>query len=253
MKQISRIFSLIVLSALCIFVICFISGCENNHIHGTGKQTTEIRFPGSFHSVRISDNIETIFHFHQSPPARIEIEGGEKLLPAVKTSIKDSVLYLSNDNKMNWLRSYRKSNIKINVFTDSIRYLYYNGYENIIFRDTLKSSSFRCETSGGMGNLSLKLVCDSFFLTAQRGAPEFFLSGKVSSFFIYSNSYGIIDALHLSANHTEVHSASTAECFVSPINSLGVTIDYIGNVYYQNNPDILWVAENHLGRLIKIN
>jgi len=253
MKHLKRIRLLIFSFLLITSSLCFFSGCENNHIHGTGKLTTEIRFPDAFHSVRISDNIETYFHFHQSSPARIEIEGGEKLLPAVITKVNDSVLYLSNQNKMNWLRSYKKSHIKIHIYTDSIRYINYNGFNNVTFQNTLKSSFFQIETSGGMGTLTLKLFSDSLILTAHKGSPDFHLSGDTENLFIYTNSYGIFDALGLSTKHAVVHSVSTAECFVAPQNSLGVTIDYIGNVYYRNDPDILWVAENNKGKLIKID
>lgn len=248
-----KYYSFVFQIAATIILLATTIACEKGHIHGTGKMITEIRNIEPFHSVYISDNITSHFYFSQDNTPRIEIYGGEKLLPKIITTVSDSILYISNGNKWNWLRNYDKSDIVINIFTDSVRYIKYDGYKKVEFHDTLHVSDFRFESMGGMGLVRLIVVSDSVSVLIHKGSPDIYIHGFTNNIYLYNHAHGILNALDLICQNAIIHSAGTANCFVSPENSIGATIDYIGNVFYRNNPSILWLVENNKGKLIKIN
>jgi hypothetical protein len=238
--------------AIVIFTLLHTS-CKKGHLHGVGKMIIETRYPHAFHSVNISDNISVNFYFSESEEKRLVIQGGELLLPNVKTIVKDSILYLSNENKWNWIRNYSKSNININIYTDQIQYIKYNGYKDIYFFDTLKVTTFEFETSGGMGKIDVKLSAENTSFIIHKGSPDLYISGNSQDFYLYNNAHGKVNALDFNVQDLKVHVKSTADCYVAPHSTIGATIEYLGNVYYKNNPQILWLVEKHTGKLIKLD
>ncbi len=233
--------------------ILVLYSCEENHIHGVGDETTEIRTLPSFNKMVVYDNIGLHLKFDSSIAPRAEIHGGKNLLPYVVTDVRDGVLTISNENKWNWIRNIDKSKIDIVLYTDSLNHIIYNGIEPIKFDDTLIVKKFQLESKDGMGSLSIKLNADSASVIVHTGAPDIFIEGSCHYVHYYSNGHGIIDGLGFLSENVAVHSRSTAEIFVAPTKTLGVTIEYLGNVYYKNSPFLLWVIENYKGRLIKLD
>jgi len=233
-------------------LVFFLFACNKDHIQSTGKQITEVRQTNDFSTVQIYDNIETHFYFHPEKKGTIEITGGENLLPHIQSSVEDSILILRNNNKWNWVRSYKKSEITIKIYTDTLNHIIYKGYRNLTFHDTLNVNFFRFESFGGMGSIVLKVQCDSGSVLAQTGSPDINLSGQARSFYVFSHAHGEIDALSFPTDNMVVHTRGSANIWTTCLQSLGATIEHTGNVYYRYNPLILWKKEFHQGRLIKI-
>ncbi len=236
-----------------LIILLFLCSCEKIDFHGTGKIITEIRYIDNFNSLDIDGNVEIILFFSSSESERIEITGGKKLLPDIETYVIDSTLFISNKNRMNWLRSYKKSKILIRMYTDSIKKIYFSGTGDITFSNTLNINSFMFETNQGTGNIKLKLYCDTSKIIVHTGALNITAEGYSENFMHYSHAHGVTYTLGLISHHATVDLHSTSECYVAPVKTLGVNIHYIGNVYYKNEPEILWLFENHKGRLIKID
>jgi hypothetical protein len=250
MKMVQTYIFLIVL-----FIVILSSACEKNllhHMNGTGKQITITRYVQPFHSLQIDDDIEVHFVFKSSNSNMIEISGGENLLTHISTEVIDSVLVLKNNNMLKWSRNYEKSKIKCNIYVNNIRHITYNGIGHIYFSDTLETSIFQIESWSGMGDIYLNVLADSLLITLHTGAPKIILNGAAHFAHYYINSYGTIEALGCEVEHLSVHARGTNNSFVTASETMGVTIDYVGHVYYKGNPTILWLAENSNGSLIKI-
>ena len=235
-----------------LLTVLVLSACEDSDIHGPGVLQTDVRFLSGFHSVSISDNIETNFYFHHQQTGVVEITGGSKLLPKIATEVKDSVLILKDNNTWQWLRNNESGKIVVNIYTDSIASIRYDGYANIRFQDTLKIKKFKFESVSGMGKISLLLKNDSTKILTHTGAPDVEVTGSSDYFYLFTHSHGTVQAFEFQADNVFVHSKSTANCFISPSQTLGATIEYLGNVYFRNNPTILWLDEKHQGRLIQV-
>jgi hypothetical protein len=248
-----QIFPFVIFCASLLFQNLVFYSCKENHIHGPGEQTVEIRMLEHFNTIVLYDNIELHMRFNNSGPPRAEITGGENLIQFVTTEVKNNILTISNENKWNWIRNVENSKIYITIYTDSICHLIYNGVEPLVFDNTLHVRGFLLESKDGMGSISLNLKTDSTTVILHTGAPDVFLFGESVNTHLYSNSHGQMNALGLLSDHVTVHSRATCEISVSPEKTLGVTIEYLGNVYYKNFPTLLWVVESNMGRLIKLD
>jgi len=141
----------------------------------------------------------------------------------------------------------------MNVYCENLKFLRFDGVNTLNFKDTLYTDSFEFEAKGAMGFVHMKLVADSVKVFVHTGAPDVYLSGNSDYLYVFSHAHGNTRALEFSSQHVRVHLRGTASCYVSPNQSLGTTIESFGNVFYRNNPEILWNTETHEGRLIKID
>lgn len=229
------------------------TSCEKGHLHGIGDIVTEIRQTEDYNSIEINDNIDIHIFCNHPDAGKIEITGGEYLIPHISTEVKNSTLIIKNNNKWNWIRSFKKSKVTMNIYLDTLVHIIYNGVGELVTDNSIDCKHFTLESRDGMGKIDLNLNCDSASIIVHTGAPDVFLSGKANYAHIYANGHGQINALNFNVDDLAVHARSTSNVFVSALYTLGVTIDYSGNVYYQNNPLILWVAENSTGQLIKLD
>ncbi len=243
------------ISICLIFLIIICVSCKENifqHINKIGKHTTIVRYAAPFHSVQINDDIEVYFIFNSNELNLIEICGGENLLQHISTEVIDSVLVIKNNNKLKWTRNFEKSKIECNIYLNNLKHIVYNGISNIYFVDTLKTSRFEIESWSGMGDIFLNIIADSMHITLHTGATKTTLCGASNFAHYYINGYGTIEATNCIVKDLSVHARGTNNVFVNASKTLGVTIDYIGNVYYKGSPHILWLAENNKGKLIKV-
>src|SRR5204863_7783046 len=81
---------------------------------------------------------------------------GENLMKDLKTDAVDGILKISNDNKCNWVRSYKKE-IKIFIGIKNSTNIFHYGYGNISCEGQLiKDTLFIHHYSSGDINLNLK-------------------------------------------------------------------------------------------------
>ncbi len=92
------------------FSLLFIS-CDKEEawdcIKSTGEITTETRILENFNKIVLYDNIN--LWMIQDSTAYIEITAGKNLIPKISIEIENGILIIKNENKYNWLRSYKYS------------------------------------------------------------------------------------------------------------------------------------------------
>lgn len=66
----------------------------------------------------------------------------------------------------------------MNIYTNPISSVKYDGYADVVFHDTLFIPSFSFERTGGMGNIYLKVYNDSCFVGAHTGSPAIYIDGR---------------------------------------------------------------------------
>ena len=237
-----------------IFFFLIVYGCEDgllSHFHGTGEITTEIRYIDGFNKIEIHDDIEVSIIPHSDFAGRLVLSGGENLLPKIETSKNNSTLSIKNNNQLNWIRNYSKSNISIELHIDTITNIIYSGIGNITFLDTLTIKNFTYESIIGMGTVKLSLSTDSTHIILHTGSTDVFPIGKSNYSHFYQFGSGIVNGKDFEVQNQHVHNRGTNNCYTNPISSLGVTIESSGNVFYKNNPEILWLKITGSGELIK--
>jgi hypothetical protein len=223
-----------------VFILILFLGiisCKKENIcdclRSTGKSVIEQRLVGDFEEIEIADNINLILR--QDTFNKVEIECGEHLQNLIKTEIKDNRLYISNNNKCNWVRSYKK---EINA------YITFNELINIVCRgsgyiasnDTIRCDVFNLNSWDGSGVIDLTLKTKESYIREHLGAADLRIKGKTDYVFIWSAGYGIVDCRSLLACDATVISKGTNNTYLYASNNISAEIYYIGDIYYTGNP-----------------
>jgi hypothetical protein len=213
-----------------------------------GDIKTEIRTLGDFNRIELDDNINLILK--QDTINRIEIEAGGYLLKLIKTDISDRTLTIRNNNKCNWVRSYKK---EINAYLrfKSLESLIYRGSGNISCEDTIQSPVLYIETSDGSGVIDLTVKSNESYFKEHIGPADFIIKGKTSQNYIWAAGYGKMDCGGLQSETVLVINRSTNDCYVNACKALKGEIYYNGNIYYKGNPANLTIKREGEGRLIR--
>lgn len=242
---------LFIISAIFFFIV--ISSCKKENrcdcFKGTGKVITEIRTPADFTRIDLHDNINLIIT--QDSINKISVEGGEKLLPNLQTEFADNRLIIKNNNKCNWVRSY-KNKFNVYVSAKSLKRIEYFGSGNITSTNTLVPDTLEINCWNASGKINIIANTHNNYLKIHTGSTDLYVSGNTNDNFLYNTSNGFAHIENLHTNNNIVVSNSTGDCYVNADQTLDVTIKYIGNVYYYGNPSTIKTNITGEGRLIKL-
>lgn len=238
-----------------LFIITFFSftGCNKENgcdcFKGTGDITTEQRISEPFNSISLEDNIN--LYITRDSAYSLTVEAGEKLLPEITSEVKNGCLYLKNENKCNWVRSFKN---EINVYLKCRKLygiLYDRASGDIFTADTLHTDSFRFDSHNGTGTINLILDAGTTKFNLHTGPADLNVKGKAGVNYLYSIANGRANLGEFITDITFMNSKSTNNCYVNVRALLDVEIGYIGDVYYTGNPNIVKQNITGKGKLIK--
>jgi hypothetical protein len=245
-----RAFSIFFYVIIC--TILFLScndkkGCDC--LKGTGNITTEERTVQPFNKINIEDNINLYISIDTA--YSLSVEAGSHLLPEIKTEVTDSCLYLKNENKCNWVRSF-KNKINVSIRCKNLKDIYYNKCSgNIYTSDTIYSDDFNVDDFNGSGEINILLVSKNSFFRIHTGPGDIFVKGRSENAYVYSAGNGLIDLGSYASDNVVVSSKSTNSSYVNVKNNLDVHIDYVGDVFYKGDPANIKTEYSGSGKLIK--
>lgn len=232
-------------------VMLFFSQCKKENmgdcLKSTGTVVTESRDLANFNRIEVFDNINVFIHFGEAPQA--EIEAGSNLLKLIETSIEGETLYIRNNNKCNWVRSFEVP-INVHLTCTSLSEIVARGVGDIETVDTIEAFEFLAEQWESSGTMKLKLNTKGVYLKSNTGPADFHCSGTTDYLYAYSSSYGIFRLEELTAEGAYIWNKGTGDIYVNTSNSLEVILEYIGDVYYTGDPEMLNVTATHSGQAI---
>jgi len=236
-----------------LFFVFALSSCNRENscdcLKSTGDITTETRTVGGFNKIDLEDNINLYISTGQD--YSVSVEAGSHLQSLIKAEVNDSCLYLKNENKCNWVRSYKKK-INVHITCKNIQDIKYgNASGNIYSLDTLYSDSFQVDDFSGSGEINLLLVSKNSFFRIHTGPADIIVKGRSENAFVYSTGNGLADLKQYPSDYVIVSNSSTNNCFVNVNKELNVTIGYIGDIYYTGNPYSVKTNISGSGKLIK--
>ncbi len=237
---------------LCIFLL-FLLSCKKENmcdcIKSTGKIKFQERIVGDFSNIWLEDNINIILK--PDTINKITIEAGENLLKLIHTEIKNNYLYITNENRCNWVR---KFDIPINAYISlkKLDTISYWGSGNISCTDTLKNAIFQIDVHDGSGTVDLTINTYESRLKIHTGPPTLNIDGITKSSIVYQFGTGIINAKNLISEYTYLKNFGTNDCYIYVTKELEAKINDIGNVYYKGNPYSIKTEYTSTGKLIKI-
>lgn len=213
-----------------------------------GDSTSESRLIPVFNRIDLSNRINLIV----TPDTLqwLRVEAGENLVSFITTEVIDSVLYITNENNCDFLRSY-KSEINVYVGCTDLDVLTFRGEGNITFTDTLFASYFIYEQWGGSGSAFLMLESDEAHINLHTGSGDATVVGKCSEGYFYQRGSGFIDGRKYRTGYMLADQQSTNDMHVNCKALLIAQVAYVGNVYYHSvEPDSIQRFFSSTGKLI---
>jgi hypothetical protein len=230
-----------------------LAGCEREQwddcITSTGPERIEERAVGGFHTVDLSDRVDLVLEPRAS--GTVAVEAGRNLLGQVGTEVRDSVLYIANDNRCNWVRSF-KPRITVHVPVTAVRKLVLRGTGDVSCTDTLRVQDFRVEQHGAQGTTDLLLDVHTCAVGLHTGAGDVRLRGRCTSQAdLYSGIMAPIDASQLRARFVAVNNSGIADIRCWATEGLDAQLYSVGDVYYRGDPGSVQSLVLGEGRLIR--
>ena len=218
----------------------------------TGGLTSKEIIVPSFNQLFFGPHIKYVLV--QDTIEKVVLTGGKNVLNLVETNVSDNKLSVINNNKCNFLRSYKKEIIAeihlINVFS-----FHFEGTKELTCKNTLNLGDVSFTIRDGAGEVNLNLTANSLAFYVTHGWGNFNLTGNVNffRFDIRSNGFGnaynlnVADSIHVISSTAENVKINTAG------NLLRTEITGGGDVWYIETPTFLELNEYGDGRLIDKN
>src|SRR4051812_21162166 len=125
---------------LCAFAF---STCKKENMcdcfKSTGHTTSEYREVSGFDQIKLHNNVDLIIT--PGKPFSCRVTAGSNLIDMVKTKVEGNMLVISNENKCNWVRSF-KNRFTVELSMPSLTYLYFTGSGTVTLKDTIREHKF---------------------------------------------------------------------------------------------------------------
>ncbi|HPT02668.1 MAG TPA: head GIN domain-containing protein [Bacteroidales bacterium] len=237
------------------FVLFSLTSCKKDHIFdflkSTGEEVTVAReVTGNFTAIRMEDDVD--LNIIQGDEYKIELQGGENILPGIVTEISDSTLAIRNENTYNWVRSYDRKLIA-NVTLPHLLKLDYLSTGTVTCADTIREDSLFIDARGGSGYINLIVKTKLSHMSIHTGSADMNISGISNVNFICANGYGPFHCQDLKTVYTYMSTLSTNDCYINVNYYLEYKIMNRGNIYYKGHPEQIYGAKKGSGNLIPLD
>ncbi len=226
-----KYYTLVIVSILMLLSSC---GKESTCFKGTGAIIKEQReMFEHVTNIATEDNIDIVIT--QSNEASLTVEGGENLLPYIKTEINENVLSISSDNRCGM---FRDNSIPITMYLSlpNIVRIDYTGQGNITCTNKLHLDFLDIDSKGGTGSINLDVAVNSLELKQHSGPADFTFTGEVGNMYVYTLGQGWFYLDGLVANTAHINHSGIGDAFVNVTKQLSVEMRSKGSVYYVGNP-----------------
>lgn len=203
---------------------------------------------GAFTSLEVLDNIDVVLHSLETDV--LSIQAGSNEIKGIKYSIKDNVLYLSNENSCHWSRNYTRPVVAINY--QSLESIVLRGYGLISSDEELSFSEIKLASIQGSGDFDLTLNADQLSIS-NNDVANFYIRGQVTNLNVghYFNE-GIFYGEQLRAENCQILHRGTNSIHVNVTGTLSGAIDSFGNVViHEQSPGEINIVESNTGTVVK--
>lgn len=234
-----------------LFLISFLFSCNKENafdcVKTSGKEVEKTIETELFHSVTVEDNIDVVLSQQEDEP--VKLIAGKNIIPKINFEVKDQVLYISNENKCNWVRKF--VNPKVHISLKELRQITQNGHGNITSAHKLVYEDLKIDNYDGNGDISLDLDVENLNVFSKTFSL-ISLSGRAAVLNVYYiHNFGKFYGENLQSEHVIVSHVGLNTIRVYPVKTLNCTLSEIGNLEFYNDPEILESEITGKGQLIK--
>jgi hypothetical protein len=172
----------------------------------------------------------------------------------IEIDVVDGVLTMSNSNRCNFLRSYKKK-VTAEIHFKSLINMEFIGTEELTNKGTLELGWFTLLIRDGAGPLKLNMNAEAVFATISHGWGDFTFNGVVNHANLNVRSNGFCDTYGLKViDSLTVISNTQGAVKVNADNTVfRAETDADGNIYFKGNPLSTSFNQYGNGELIDAN
>jgi hypothetical protein len=234
------------------FLLLVLPACDKEQwddcITSTGPERIEQRTVGPFTRLELNDRIDLVLE--DRPTGTLEVEGGRNLLGQVGTEVHGGTLVIVNDNRCNWVRSF-KPRITVRVAASDVAELELRGTGNVTATTTIVRNVFKLDQQGGQGSTHLQLDVDSCRIGSHAGAGGLTCTGTARVVFLYVGSMGPVDAGGLEAEQVDAHNNGMGDLRCRATERAHVIIRHVGDVYCGGTAPAITTDITGSGQLVR--
>lgn len=219
-------------------------------VKGTGSTTSETRELSSFNEVIIQDKIDV--HLITGTNHSVKIEGGKNVIKLVKTKIENGILTVSDDNRCDFTRSYKKK-ITVYITVPALKRIQQDGLGEVYMDTTFVCDTFRYAISNS-GNLHLDLNSDVVY-GGMHGNGDVFMKGIVGSNLVHAVGQGFYHGYDVNANDVilTLRTSGKMEVNVNSFLKVDMYDRSTGDIFYKGYPNSIYKNIQGSGKLIETN
>lgn len=194
------------------------------------------------------------FNLVQDTINKIKIKGGENVISFVKTDFIDGRLHITNENKCNFLRSYKKK-IEVELHVKKLQNIEFDATEPVFCENTIITDYLSVTINESAGRFHLDLNAEVLYTVVNKNWGNFELNGAVNFYKVNLGGNAFGDATGLSVMDS-IHVISRSGRDLD-INANGVLLRSqlfsTGNVGYIGTPSLIDHTSFDEGELVNKN
>ncbi len=221
-------------------------------VKSVGEETTlEILTP-QIDRLFLHEHLEYVLV--QDTVEKVVLIGGKNLLNFVIVDVSDGLLDISNTNKCNFLRSYKKK-IRVEIHFIELINIHFEGTESLTNKDTLQFNWMTFLIRDGAGPVALNFNADVIYATVSHGWGDFTFNGTVNYANLNVRSNGFCDTYGLKVKDSLTVISNTQGYVKVNANKVKFKsqIDLDGDIYYKGIPTLIKFNQFGKGVLIDAN
>jgi len=207
-----------------------------------------------FDKLKVGGHIEVVLI--QDTENKAVIHGRKNLIKHIEAEINDQgFLELTNKNKCNFLRSYPKNKIKVELHFVTLNELRFEGTDDLTCQSTIHTNHFKMVIQDGGATVYLDLDCTYFEAVQGHGYGNFVAKGSCKNLHAKITSNGYCDISQMQVENSLVFISSTPVSSFINLDGSNATVEIngSGNVKYIGYPASLQLNRYGKGDLINFN
>lgn len=224
-------------TVLFISLLLVFTNCNKDHlfdcVKSTGDEILQYRSSAAFCNINMKDNVDVILY--SDTDNFIQVFAGAHLINGIITEVENGTLYIRNENKCNWVRSFANKYI-VKVGLRNPQKIQSYGSGSITCMDSIKTNEFFFDSWNASGSYQLLMNNHISHLVNNIGRADIQAKGYSGVVFSYINDVGILEASQLIVDYFYIRNSSTGSCTIHVEKEMSAEINYTGNIYYSGNP-----------------
>lgn len=199
-----------------------------------GKDVTVIRQVENFKRITAGEKFDVVLVQDSAQAGRIEMTAGENVIDGYTTKVSNGELFITNENRFNWVRKL-KVRQKVVIYFKDLEAIQIHGSAKFTCIDTIYNNHKININHGGLEDAELCIDGDYIFADCTNTGGVI-LKGKCFLISASIDDISFVDSRNLSADKCYLNSFSKDDSYVDAKSVLEIKSFGTGNIFYRTLP-----------------